>query len=1798
MQLINSRYKINKIYRAYDHSTLYMVYDLWNNNDELLLKLFSNDSNNHSLFNELSETFIEIKSLRHKCIIPNHSLDIVSSIDNKSINMRQFFYTFDFIKGTKLSRHIGKMSITQILSVVYQLLELASYMAFRGYIYRYINPDNIFVVDDNKNINIKLVDYATINEIIFKNFYDDEYNLFTAPEIRMKQNDSRIGSDIYSIGMVFKNMLTGSAPTNDEKKFNISDDLGLSEAQKKRIIELVKRLTDQDYDLRINDVSEIAEELNSIFGQDYQLNLTEGRNVLNFSNQIIGRDKEINDILEDDNRLDSRILNRRLISFTGEEGIGKTRLLKELAYRLKMRKRQVYHTSISELNTKELGPIIRILKSMIKDCDNRLIDSYGCELVKIIPEISEFRDVKPSPMLSGTKERFRLYDRITKFIIENIKNTPTYIIIDDLHNSDIETINLINYLVNSNGQAPLVMIVSYNKDLIKKKKALSDTIASWINQDKIYEHRLLRLNLDETSKIIKNILGISYKPINFSTKVMNDTLGNPGHIEEALKNFVATGELYIDEHGRWSVPTRNYTTLYIPPNIEDAIKRQVKLLDKELLEIAKYVSIFNTSVSKNILKKIAEDRSTDVDALIDKLASLKIIDERVEDWGFTYDFYNKHIKTFIYNDISDGEKLRLHKKAAQTLENTYLQQERGNIDELIYHYNMSMQTEKAIQKIIYNAKKMKGLAGNIQCIHLWESAYGLLRDKEGKEKDKLEILANLGNLYLIQGMTGKSINSYEEGLTIAKKINSKKYMAICYNGLSAAFYRRLDIELTKKYAEEAKSIAEENDFIEELLESIRMINRVDISRGEYNKVLENTSKYLGVAIDNEFDLYIGHYYNHMGIAKLNTGYTDLAKDYFLTSFDYFQKSGDYVETTRALNNIGFIYSDYLDDVNVAMKYFEEGLEISRKFQSIESELTFLNNIGEQYLKTNDYEKAKEYIERMESVSKDIEDENSYFLSQINLCLIYLSTGKFDRCYSYYEKANRTFKEGFVEDQNISRYYYILFNLYLTFGNYENALEYLNHIMGFDQGESIVKLDMRLKGILLKYWSSGIIEKEDINKIRNLYEASNYLGERRKGLLILAHTSILYGDNELAQELLLEDYELKDIFTTEYLELFRNMIIGILNKDFNILTSVLEEVKNKGHYEIEFFTDIELGDICFDDTKYYKAVNYYLTALDLLYRLAKKIPDKDLQVTFVNKNKASMILNKLRKVVSVVKGNEVSYSEPTDYNENTKLEEFFNIKDIVDLFSEDIYSIEYNESSESGEGIANSFEELILQLDNNYMNNLNSILNYAVNKTFASRGLIVIHDFETDQLITAASTSQEDFTPDKEIILSEIRQKNKGILVNKSFGYEGFDGLSNINDSIRAMICMPIFKLKPSDDEENVPNRRKRTKANNQDSIIGYLYLDTDKIFNKFDSKRFKLIDALSHLISINIDNYILKIISSVDKLTGVYTRKHFDSVFKDFSSMARRDGKEFTAIMIDIDKFKNVNDTFGHRKGDEILGKIGKIILENVRKSDIVGRYGGEEFIVVLPDTKLREGEIVAEKIRKIIEKSTLINENYPITISLGLSSYPEHGQTEEELIEKADQASYIAKETGRNKTVLWSNDVGKSRKRLDKLAGIVTGNTVKDQRIGLVIVEIIDIVKEKSDKEDKIFKVLGRMIETLEAEQGILIVLDGKNEIDRVYGRLRFSDAWIENLEYNEKTISKAINEQNGEFFIDWEDIREIDLISGKPNWQSVIVVPLVNNGQVKGVLQLTVPIKEKEFDYNSFNFVNTIGSIIAAML
>ncbi len=156
-----------------------------------------------------------------------------------------------------------------------------------------------------------------------------------------------------------------------------------------------------------------------------------------------------------------------------------------------------------------------------------------------------------------------------------------------------------------------------------------------------------------------------------------------------------------------------------------------------------------------------------------------------------------------------------------------------------------------------------------------------------------------------------------------------------------------------------------------------------------------------------------------------------------------------------------------------------------------------------------------------------------------------------------------------------------------------------------------------------------------------------------------------------------------------------------------------------------------------------------------------------------------------------------------------------------------------------------------------------------------------------------------------------------------------------------------------------------------------------------------------------------------DGLTGLYNHRYFKRFLTQEIMRAHRHKSQVSLIMMDIDHFKNYNDTYGHLAGDEVLRNVAKLMTENIRSIDVAARYGGEEFVIVLPQTNKNAAKIVAEKLRVLVGIQKFQNEdtqpNGKITISMGVATFPENAADIEELIHQADQRLYHAKSLGRN---------------------------------------------------------------------------------------------------------------------------------------------------------------------------------------
>ncbi len=197
----------------------------------------------------------------------------------------------------------------------------------------------------------------------------------------------------------------------------------------------------------------------------------------------------------------------------------------------------------------------------------------------------------------------------------------------------------------------------------------------------------------------------------------------------------------------------------------------------------------------------------------------------------------------------------------------------------------------------------------------------------------------------------------------------------------------------------------------------------------------------------------------------------------------------------------------------------------------------------------------------------------------------------------------------------------------------------------------------------------------------------------------------------------------------------------------------------------------------------------------------------------------------------------------------------------------------------------------------------------------------------------------------------------------------------------------------------------------------------ENVFNVDDLKIISFIGyELAHVFA-NIKLILhIKDISIKDALTGLYNRRYFDEILQHEYLRAKRYNLPLSLIMVDIDYFKSVNDTFGHLTGDKVLQELAKLIKNSVRQVDVVARFGGEEFAIILLNTSLEKASNMAERLRRIIEKHTiLINGNkINITISAGISGIRKDTLSERDIVEEADKALFKAKTSGRNKVYVY----------------------------------------------------------------------------------------------------------------------------------------------------------------------------------
>jgi diguanylate cyclase (GGDEF)-like protein len=358
------------------------------------------------------------------------------------------------------------------------------------------------------------------------------------------------------------------------------------------------------------------------------------------------------------------------------------------------------------------------------------------------------------------------------------------------------------------------------------------------------------------------------------------------------------------------------------------------------------------------------------------------------------------------------------------------------------------------------------------------------------------------------------------------------------------------------------------------------------------------------------------------------------------------------------------------------------------------------------------------------------------------------------------------------------------------------------------------------------------------------------------------------------------------------------------------------------------------------------------------------------------------------------------------------------------------------------------EDLILHIGRDAHKNLSLIARFLAAVMHAGRAEIIIEGAEGEFEVLASDDGDLELTCGKQT-LRRVKSLEEDIL---------------LIDSHSALICIPVVLDK---------------------TLMGYIYLFAEHRFHKFDAGGLKTCKRLAPLTALNIQQITVKEGAYTDRLTAVLNSKAFDMEFDRILRNAREMGGSFSLTLCDLDKFKSINDTFGHQTGDDILRSVGRLFRAHLPAKAVIGRIGGDEFGILLEGYMAGDTVSAIETLRKAIANAMLLGSKRAVTLSAGSSVYGLHDDSKMGLKELADKALYVCKESGRNQAMLYDPSFSAGKSHIHHaMDGIVSADALRDSERIRFILGMVELMRVKATGKRRL--VLSKMTEILHAETGV----------------------------------------------------------------------------------------------------------------
>jgi len=1509
----------------------------------------------------------------------------------------------EFIEGETLSEIIqrNQLQLKEKVEIAKKIIRSLSVIHSYNLIHKDINPSNIIwdsILRKATIIDFNLSIRSNSQKVAFSQPKHLQGTLpYVSPEQTGRMNrtvDYR--SDIYSLGVTLYELFSAHKPFEQEdylslihahlavKPITLIDKL---EFFPKALSDIVDKMLSKNVSQRYQSLDGILYDLENYESENFMIGALDHHNTLILPGKVYGRDKEINEL----ELYWKAAVNgsKKLVLVSGESGVGKTTFIKEIYHRVSIDNGYFLSGKFTKISQDSYHVIRNIIlefinvlmmesKEYIENWKKSFNRTNVSVLISLVPELALVLDDDTytySENVEEAKNRF-IAALIQFFRSISSKEHPVVIFLDDLQWMDYTSRVIFEEILSREEVDHILLIGAYRDEELKKSHTLKLFIDKINNYHSIH---ISSLEVEIINEMLKDSFG--YCEDEISDLLMRKSGGNPFYIKQLLHEMYEQKCIYFDEF--WHYDLTCIKKIGVSGNIAQLLKEKMlsyNLSQQQILFASACIGFeFDTRVLANVLV-ISEDE------LMNQLNFFEQEDMIVSLSRYIYVYTHDQIHLAAYGL---GDIVPVHIKIAKFL----FQKQIKDASTIARHLSVAM--KQGIKPDFPDLKEVLIEAAE-QCMNqmMYKKAIFyyeyMLQELYVKYSKKIVILNNLVKLYYQIG----DFDKLDKVVILAKKTVESPYDLVEVYTLEINSY--LDRQMQEKGVQ--ATIQTLHDF------GIKL--SLDVTLDDYKKAMSNLMAKLSHR-SIESLLYLPVMANKSKIKKmaLLTGMIPLLFNLapqilLLVIIQMIEISIDYGNCPHSAFGYGFfgtIISGSMGMIDEGISYGQLALNLIKRLKA-PYEIPKVNMVVGQhimYLSTH-FNESLELLEEGYNLGVEYGDYAYAGYAGHAYCNLSFIAGrqlpKLRDRFEIYTSALLQMNQG-----NVCLFQYI----------YQEAINKL-----IDSNEDLVFRDLfdeikQVPEMERSYHATGLLVYHYC-KMYLAYIFKDYalafshiesLGKYLEGGTGLIHVYLYY----------------------EYMALIRLKLFGNDLESLKIVDSCIEKLtplKTSINFKHRLLILLaEKKAVIGDETAIHDYEDALKAAVDYRYINDEAIYRERISEYYLSLEHyelSSYYLNTAYKAYSrwgaLAKAKELIHSEGFKTNVTT----------INGSLSSDMSShLDMQSILKLNEFIAKEINLESLMKNTLYVLLENAGATKAVLMSFDNKTRVASIDTDFDYKMSFEEDNV--FLPSK--VINYVLKSKKIIRLGQASSDDAFmndDYL--VKNNIQSLLVYPLIV---------------------QNEVNGIVILENDMIEEAFSQERTEFLAILSSQIAISLRNAIhysqleglisertkdlieknkeleqlnqkLKHMSVTDGLTGLMNRRSLDESLLNEYDRYIRYKENFSVLIIDVDRFKLVNDVYGHLVGDRVLKRIANALINITRAVDIVGRWGGEEFLVICPNTEYNEAVEVAEKIRSYISKIKFM-EVGQVTCSIGVSSVSEH-MAIKDLVKDADDKLYQSKANGRNK--------------------------------------------------------------------------------------------------------------------------------------------------------------------------------------